>query len=124
MMGPDPNDPVDAGIIPRSFQHIFKIIENTKDKKFLVRCTYIEIYNDQIRDLLSNDQEKRLSIHESPKKGIFIKGILFVESKGIKVLLKAMHSGNKNRHTGSTAMNATSSRSHSIFTLYIETQET
>jgi len=44
-------------------------------------------------------------------------------SKGIDVLLKAMTKGNKNRHTGATAMNATSSRSHSIFTLYIETSE-
>jgi hypothetical protein len=46
MMGPDPNDEVEAGIIPRSFQHVFNIIENEDDKKFLVRCTYIEIYND------------------------------------------------------------------------------
>ena len=46
-MGPDPNDDKEAGIIPRSFNHIFKIIENGgDDKKYLVRCTYIEIYND------------------------------------------------------------------------------
>ena len=57
MMGPDPLDSTKRGIIPRSFTHIFKIIQNEsdKDKKFLVRCSYIEIYNDQIRDLLGKD---------------------------------------------------------------------
>ena len=44
-------------------------------------------------------------------------------AKGIKPLLKAMETGNGNRHTGATLMNATSSRSHSIFTLYIESSE-
>lgn len=45
MMGPNPKDKVDAGIIPRSFKHIFNIQESETDKKFLIRCTYIEIYN-------------------------------------------------------------------------------
>ena len=57
-------------------------------------------------------------------KGIYIQDIKFTVSKGIEGLLKAMDKGNKNRHVGATAMNETSSRSHSIFTLYIETQET
>ena len=55
MMGPDPFDDVQAGIIPRSFKHVFKIIESEPDKKFLVRCSFIEIYNNQIRDLLGKD---------------------------------------------------------------------
>ena len=122
-MGPDPKDPVAAGIIPRTFKHVFNIIESEKDKKFLVRCTYIEIYNNQIRDLLGKDPDKRLAIRESKDKGIFIEGIKFVTSKSIDVLLKAMTKGNKSRHTGETAMNAESSRSHSIFTLYLETSE-
>ena len=45
------------GIIPRSFQHIINIVDNSKDKKFLIRCSYIEIYNEEIRDLLSKDVE-------------------------------------------------------------------
>ena len=89
----------------------------------MVRCTYIEIYNNQIRDLLGKDVDKRLAIRESKDKGIFIEGINFVTSKNIDRLLKAMEKGNKSRHTGCTAMNAESSRSHSIFTLYLETSE-
>jgi kinesin family protein 3/17 len=72
---------------------------------------------------LGKDPDKRLAIRESKDKGIFIEGINFVTSKGIEKLLKAMTKGNKSRHTGETAMNAESSRSHSIFTLYLETSE-
>ena len=122
-MGPDWKDPVAAGIIPRVFKHVMNIIESEKDKKFLVRCTYIEIYNNQIKDLLGKDQNKKLAIRESKDKGIFIEGLKFVTSKNIDGLLKAMDKGNKSRHTGKTAMNDESSRSHSIFTLYLETSE-
>ena len=72
---------------------------------------------------MGKDPDKRLAIRESKDKGIFIEGIKFVTSKSIDVLLKAMTKGNKSRHTGETAMNAESSRSHSIFTLYLETSE-
>lgn len=122
-MGPNWKDPVAAGIIPRVFKHVMNIIESEKDKKFLVRCTYIEIYNNIIKDLLGKDQNKKLAIRESKDKGIFIEGLKFVTSKNIDGLLKAMDKGNKSRHTGETAMNAESSRSHSIFTLYLETSE-
>ena len=70
------------------------------------------------------DREKRLPIKESKDRGIFIKDITYVVAKGVQPLLDAIELGNKNRHTGATAMNAESSRSHSIFTLYIESSET
>ena len=40
------------GLIPRTFSHIMNLIDISKDKKFLIRCSYIEIYNEEIRDLL------------------------------------------------------------------------
>ena len=123
MMGPDPYSDKMSGIIPRSFKHIFNIVDAENEKKFLIRCTYIEIYNDQIRDLLGKDQEKRLAIREQKDKGIFIQDIKYVVSKGIDGLLEAMSKGNSNRHVGATAMNAESSRSHSIFTIYVETSQ-
>ena len=52
MMG-DPQDPVLKGIIPNSFDHIFGFInQNSDGTKFLVRCAYLEIYNEEIKDLL------------------------------------------------------------------------
>lgn len=57
------------GIIPRSFQHIINIVDNSKDKKFLIRCSYIEIYNEEIRDLLSKDVKAKKDLKESPETG-------------------------------------------------------
>jgi kinesin family protein 3/17 len=60
----------DKGIIPRSFQHIINIVENSKKKKFLIRCSYMEIYNEEIRDLLGKDVKAKRDLKESPNKGI------------------------------------------------------
>ena len=55
------------GIIPRSFHHIINIIENEGKKQFLVRCSYIEIYNEEIHDLISKDVKARYELKESPE---------------------------------------------------------
>ena len=72
--------------------------------------------------MLGGDPDKRLAIRESKDKGIFVAGVTKITVQAFKDLIKAMSDGNKNRHTGATKMNAESSRSHSIFTLYIETK--
>jgi Tfp pilus assembly pilus retraction ATPase PilT len=53
MMGVPDNSEL-KGIIPRTFSHIMNIIESTKEKKFLVQCSFLEIYNEEIHDLLCN----------------------------------------------------------------------
>ncbi len=58
------------GIVPRTFQHIMNMIDTTKDKKFLVRVSYIEIYNEEIRDLLSDDVKLKRDLKESLDKGL------------------------------------------------------
>jgi len=62
-------------------------------------------------------------VKEDKKKGIYVQGLTNVITKNIPEIEKAMDAGNKNRKVGATAMNATSSRSHSIFTVYIEMAE-
>lgn len=122
MLG-NPNDPVYKGIIPRTFEHIVNIVQAATDtKKLLVRCSYIEIYMEEIHDLLSEDVKQRMELKESPEKGIFIKDLCQVIVNSTKEMEKYMHIGNNNRATGETLMNKDSSRSHSIFTLYIESQ--
>ena len=131
MMGPtsalDPSSPDQElrGIIPRAVRHIFGFID-TADKgiKFLVRCSYLEIYNENILDLLaSRTTQEHLQIKEDPNKGIFVKDLTTVIVKSVPELEKMLFAGMKNRKTGETAMNKDSSRSHSIFTIYIETAE-
>lgn len=68
----DPASDEQKGIIPRTFQHIMNIVENAKEKKFLIRCSYIEIYNEEIRDLLSKDVKAKRDIKESVDKGIYL----------------------------------------------------
>ena len=115
-----PNSDIEKGIIPRTFSHIINIIESANDKKFLVRCSYIEIYNEEVHDLLAKDCKAKLDLKESPDKGVFIKDVTMNVVKSVAEMDKWMGIGTDNRSTGATLMNKDSSRSHSLFTLYIE----
>jgi len=63
-------------------------------------------------------------LHENPQKGVYIKGLKDHIVKSIPEIEKLMHLGSQNRSIGETAMNKDSSRSHSIFTIYIESSIT
>jgi kinesin family protein 3/17 len=118
-----PSDLTLRGIIPNSFAHIFGVISESKNKLFLVKCSYVEIYNEQIRDLLNYDQKKKLELKESSDKGIFIKDVMMLDVKNTQDISLAMESGNSHRVVKHTAMNDTSSRSHAIFIIYVESSE-
>lgn len=112
------------GIIPNAFEHIFGYINSEENKKkFLVRCSFLEIYNEEIRDLLGKDTTKKLDIREDPKTGIFVKDLNIIQMKTTKDLENELNKGFNNRHVGETTMNKESSRSHCIFTVYIESSE-
>ena len=111
------------GIIPNAFAHIFGFIKTEgESKKFLVRCSFVEIYNEEVRDLLVNKSTK-LDIREDPKKGTFVKDLTYVTLKDTEDIQRCLDRGNKNRHVGHTSMNDQSSRSHSLFTVYLEIEE-
>ncbi|XP_070000439.1 kinesin-like protein KIF3A isoform X3 [Penaeus vannamei] len=112
------------GIIPNSFAHIFgHIAKAEEDKKFLVRVSYLEIYNEEVRDLLRQDQSMRLEVKERPDVGVYVKDLLTHVVHNADEMDKIMTLGNKNRAVGATNMNAHSSRSHAIFTITIECAE-
>jgi len=90
----------------------------------LIRCSYLEIYNEEVRDLLSKTVDKKLELKENPEKGVYVKDLNQVIVKSITEIESYMEAGTNNRKTGETAMNKDSSRSHSIFTIYVETAET
>ena len=83
----------------------------------------MEIYNECIRDLLGKDLDKQLQLKENNEKGVFVKDLTTCIVKSIAEIEKYMDIGTNNRMTGETAMNKDSSRSHSIFTIYVETAE-
>lgn len=69
---PDPAS--QRGIIPRSFEHIFEAIDASENMKYLVHASYLEIYNEEIRDLLGPDVKKRLDLKEHPDLGVYVPG--------------------------------------------------
>ncbi|KAJ3305617.1 Kinesin-like protein kif3b [Kappamyces sp. JEL0829] len=121
-----PKDPVQRGIIPTCFHQIFDFIARTGHKKFLVRVSFLEIYNEEVKDLLiksSKNPKGGLDLKENPETGVFVKDLSAVVVKSVEELEKLMDVGNANRSVGETLMNAQSSRSHSIFTITIESSE-
>ena len=96
------------------------VIDQEVDKQFLIRCSFIEIYNEDIHDLLAKENKAKKEMKESPDKGVFIKDLNMMVCKSVDELDKWMNMGNNSRSVGATLMNNTSSRSHSLFTVYIE----
>lgn len=132
MIGPS-TPPEQRGIALRSFDHIFSHIARTTTKRFLVRASFLEIYNEDIRDLLlakplatsSIVDGKRsgnhgLELKEHSDTGVYVKDLSSVVVKSAAELEKLLEIGNRHRATGSTLMNEHSSRSHAIFTITVE----
>ena len=112
------------GIIPRSFLRIFEKIDQTHDQNFLVRASYPEIYNEEVRDLLSKDPKNKLDLKEDADRGVYVKDLTSYVVKSVSEMENVLLAGKKNRSVGATLMNQDSSRSHSIFTIVVESSST
>lgn len=86
--------------------------------QFYVKASFLEIYNEQLRDLL-NPASGILHARWNAKNGFFVEDLMVVECTSIQDLIAVMHEGIKNRHSGSHELNKDSSRSHSILTVYL-----
>ena len=109
-------------MIPRSFRHVFdRIATAPEDERYLVRASYLEIYQEEIRDLISKDHEtKRLELRERPDSGVYVKDLKALTCKCQAEIEHVMKIGNLNRSVGATNMNEYSSRSHAIFLVTVE----
>lgn len=107
------------GIISRTFEHIFEATSVISDIRYLVLISYLEIYNETIRDLLVA-QQQQLQLKEVPGDGIIVQNLTQHNVNSIEQCENLLNIGNLNRQTGTTMMNAESSRSHSIFTISLE----
>ncbi|XP_066482857.1 kinesin-like protein KIF3C isoform X2 [Tiliqua scincoides] len=112
------------GVIPNSFEHIFTHISRSQNQQYLVRASYLEIYQEEIRDLLAKDQSKKMELKENPETGVYIKDLSSFVTKNVKEIEHVMNLGNQARSVGSTNMNEYSSRSHAIFVITVECSET
>ncbi|KAK2531773.1 Kif16b [Columba guinea] len=112
----------DAGLIPRICEGLFsKISEKTKrnEASFRTEVSYLEIYNERVRDLLRRKSSKtnNLRIREHPKEGPYVEDLSKHLVQNYTDVEELMDAGNINRTTAATGMNAVSSRSHAIFTI-------
>ncbi|KAF5938205.1 hypothetical protein HYC85_025711 [Camellia sinensis] len=106
------------GIIPLAVKDAFSIIQETPSREFLLRVSYLEIYNEVVNDLL-NPAGQNLRIREDAQ-GTFVEGIKEEVVLSPAHALSLIAAGEEHRHVGSTNFNLLSSRSHTIFTLTIE----
>lgn len=113
-------NPNDHGIFGYSFQELFvKIEEQSKDKEFKIKVSFIEIYNEMIFDLFLPN-EKPLELREDASKGIHVAGVSEIKADSTKEILELLYLGNQNRSTEATDANNESSRSHAILLVTVE----
>ncbi|XP_006990870.1 kinesin-like protein KIF15 isoform X1 [Peromyscus maniculatus bairdii] len=130
MMGPSDSDNFShnlRGVIPRSFEYLFSLIDREKEKAgagktFLCKCSFIEVYNEQIYDLLDS-ASVGLYLREHIKKGVFVVGAVEQVVTSAAEAYQVLSRGWRNRRVASTSMNRESSRSHAVFTITIESME-
>ncbi|XP_075879241.1 kinesin-like protein kif7 isoform X2 [Nelusetta ayraudi] len=110
----------EQGIIPRAVADVFKLLDENDLNDFSVRVSYLEVYKEEFKDLLEVETASK-DIHIREDKGnIVLCGVKECEVEGLDEVLSLLESGNTARHTGATQMNPNSSRSHTIFTLYMD----
>ncbi|XP_074946836.1 centromere-associated protein E isoform X2 [Phalacrocorax aristotelis] len=113
-----------VGIIPKAIQHVFKIICEIPDREFLLRVSYMEIYNETITDLLCDIRKKKpLGIREDVNRNTYVEDLIEEVVVAPEQVMEWIRKGEKNRHYGETKMNEHSSRSHTIFRMIIESRE-
>ncbi|KAL5338876.1 hypothetical protein BJX70DRAFT_398258 [Aspergillus crustosus] len=110
------------GVIPRICQSMFERITSIQQDKTLsctVEVSYLEIYNERVRDLLNPSNKGNLKVREHPSTGPYVEDLAKLVVRSFDEIENLMDEGNKARTVAATNMNETSSRSHAVFTLML-----
>lgn len=112
------------GIIPRVIQTIFELIQQKESEDanstFRVRVQFLEIYGEELRDLLDPNNATKVTIREAALGGVYISGAREETVTSLQETMNILEKGTLSRTTGATKMNQFSSRSHAIFTMNLE----
>ena len=119
------------GVIPLAITDIFSYIRETPHREFLLRVSYLEIYNEKIHDLLSTaptgalpgTQPEEIKLREDSKRGVYASPLKEEIVQSPTQLLRVIARGDHSRRTGSTQFNARSSRSHAVVQIVVESRE-
>lgn len=112
----------EAGVIPRICQNMFERITKFQEDKnltYTVEVSYLEIYNERVRDLLNPATKGNLKVREHPSTGPYVEDLAKLAVRSFEEIEHLMDEGNKARTVAATSMNETSSRSHAVFTLTV-----
>ncbi|BFZ57846.1 Kinesin-like protein kip2 [Savitreella phatthalungensis] len=113
----------DQGIIPLALQDVFAAIAADTDNRYTLRASYLEIYNERIKDLLntkSADDDEEIKLREDPKRGIYAYPVTELPVTDLQGFLAILEQGDRIRHSAATDFNAHSSRSHAVVQVVIE----
>ncbi|KAK4953446.1 hypothetical protein LTR28_006463, partial [Elasticomyces elasticus] len=111
---------VEEGVIPKICRDMFERIDEIqadKNLKCTVEVSYLEIYNERVRDLLNPSTKGNLKVREHPSTGPYVEDLAKLVVRSFAEIENLMDEGNKARTVAATNMNETSSRSHAVFTL-------
>ncbi|KAF9879978.1 kinesin family protein [Colletotrichum karsti] len=120
------------GVIPLAITDIFSYIRETPSREFLLRVSYLEIYNEKIHDLLSmstgpgagaNGGQEEIKLREDSKRGVYASPLKEEIVQSPTQLLRVIARGDQARRTASTQFNARSSRSHAVVQIVVESRE-
>ncbi|ODA81769.1 hypothetical protein RJ55_00273 [Drechmeria coniospora] len=120
------------GVIPLAITDIFSYIRETPSREFLLRVSYLEIYNEKIYDLLSMPtgaavgaavQQEEIKLREDSKRGVYATPLKEEIVQSPTQLLRVIARGDQARRTASTQFNTRSSRSHAVVQIVVESRE-
>lgn len=124
--------PSDAGVIPRAVKQIFDILE-AQHAEYNMKVTFLELYNEEITDLLAPEEcskfviddksKKAIALMEDGKGGVLVRGLEEEMVSTANEIYKILEKGSAKRRTAETLLNKQSSRSHSIFSITIHIKE-
>uniref|UniRef100_A0A0N4Z172 Kinesin motor domain-containing protein n=1 Tax=Parastrongyloides trichosuri TaxID=131310 RepID=A0A0N4Z172_PARTI len=113
------------GVISRTIQHILLLLNIPTCIRKIISIRYVELYNEEVYDLLGDDIKKKLDIYEDfHNGGVLLKEVKEYKINSMKEVFELIKKGKKSRKTSSTSMNQRSSRSHAIFTVMVDWDET
>ncbi|KAE9621749.1 putative plus-end-directed kinesin ATPase [Lupinus albus] len=130
--GPNRELPQEAGVIPRAVKQIFDMLESQNDE-YSVKVTFLELYNEEITDLLAPEELSKVSLEEKQKKqlplmedgkgGVLVRGLEEEIVSSASEIFTLLERGSSKRRTAETLLNKQSSRSHSLFSITIHIKE-
>ncbi|CAM9973552.1 unnamed protein product [Ectocarpus fasciculatus] len=111
------------GLVPRSMRFLFQQVSALPPAVTMrIRASFYEIYNEVVYDLLTQGDRRPLQVRYDVRRGFFVQGLFEVEIRGLHDIMAVVDEGNGSRRVSSHLLNKDSSRSHSLLTVYLDSE--